>query len=128
MKNKLFDIFSGLGLALPLAVMAGALPMAVNSNNDDVALPVIIITLLLAWPSLSSFCIKKRRVTRPREFRRRRIQGLLLLPVAATVAMFALVCGTNGVNAAILTAIMGIIAAIMACLGGIAAFLIWTFD
>lgn len=128
MKNKLFDIFSGLGLALPLAVMAGAVPMAVDSNNDDVALNVIIAALLLGWPWLASFCMKKRRVTRPREFRRRVIQGLLLLPVAATAVMFYLVHGTSGVNAAILTSIMGMIAAFMACLGGFVALLKWTFD
>lgn len=128
MKNSVFDIFSGLALAFPLAVLAGAIPMAIDSNNDYLALKVIIAALLLAWPWLSSVCMKERRAPRRPQFRRRLIAALLLLPVLATAAMFIPAFATGGVGAAILSVYMAIIAAAMACLGASTAFLVWAFD
>lgn len=128
MKNSVFDIFSGLGLAFPLAVLAGAILLAIDSNYDDLALKVIIATLLLAWPCLSLFCMKKRLAPGRRQFRRRLIGGLLLLPVLASAAMFIPALATGGVGAAILSVYMAIVAAIMACLGASTAFLVWALD
>lgn len=91
MKNKLFDIFSGFALTLPLAILAGVLALGVDSDSAALFLAATGSTLLLAWPTLAQYCHQGRRPGRRHTFRLRLIGGLLCLPPLASALMFGLV-------------------------------------
>lgn len=91
MKNKLSDIFSAFALTLPLAMLAGALSLGVDSGSAILFLAATGGTLLLAWPALALHCQHGREVGRRHTFRLHLVGSLLLLPLAASVIMFRVV-------------------------------------
>lgn len=88
MKNNLFDIFSAFALALPIALLAGALSFGAGGESGALFLAATASTLLLAWPALAQYCQQGRRPGRRHTFRLRLIAGLLFLPPVASAVMF----------------------------------------
>jgi hypothetical protein len=128
MKNNIFDISFGFALALPLAVMAGVLPLAVDNEAGHAALAACAGTLLLAWPLLARLCIERRHAPRQREFRRGLIWSLLLLPLAASGAMFGMIKLPGGYAGGIYWLFMSMIGATTVFLGWLAAALAAAFS
>lgn len=125
MKNNIFDISFGFALALPLSIMAGAIPLAFDNEAGSLALLATACTLLLAWTMLAQLCIARRHGEGKREFRQYLVAALLLLPLAATAAMFGMIKLPGGYAGGAYWLLMSIVAASTVCLGLLAAALAW---
>lgn len=90
MKNNIFNIFFGLAMALPIALMVGVIPMLINNQAYQASSAATFWTFVIAWPSLSWRCIEIRRL-RKRELDNILITCMALLPLAAVAATFGLV-------------------------------------
>jgi hypothetical protein len=121
MKNNIFDISFGFALALPLSIIAGTIPLAVDNEAGSLALLAAFCTLILAWTLLAQFCIERRDASGRREFRQYLVAALLLLPLAATGAMFGMITLPGGYAGGIFWFLMSITAGVLVCLGLFAA-------
>ncbi|MGW8393467.1 hypothetical protein [Pseudoduganella sp. HUAS MS19] len=100
MKNNIFDIFFGLTLALPIALILGAMPMLFNSHAHGATSAATFWTFVIAWPALSWRCVELRHL------RKRRVENMLaacmlLFPLAAVAARFGLVEDRGGLAGSI---------------------------
>lgn len=119
MKNNIFDIFFGLAIALPIALIAGTVPMLFNNQAYAASSAATFWTFAIAWPSLSWRCIEIRRL-RKRELDNILIACMALLPPAAVAATFGLVEDRGGLVGsidAILKNVSGTITMILGWLG-----------
>ncbi|WP_374585841.1 hypothetical protein [Pseudoduganella sp.] len=127
MKNKLFDIFSGFALTLPLAMLAGVVALGVDGDSGALFLAATGSTLLLAWPALSQFCHQGRQRGRRHTFRLRLIAGLLLLPPVASAVMFGMVRLPSGYAGGVCFLIMCVAGGTTVFLGWLGAAIVYAF-
>ncbi|KQV45922.1 MULTISPECIES: hypothetical protein [unclassified Duganella] len=129
MKNNIFDISFGFTLALPLSIIAGAIALAADNGSGSLALLATVCTLILAWALLAQLCMDRRHGPGKREFRHYLVGALLLLPLAATGAMFGMIkLPQAGYAGGIYWLLMSILAAATIFLGWLAAAVASAFD
>lgn len=126
MKNSIFGIIFGLALALPLALMAGTAPLALDSEFDGAALRIAACTILVMWPYLSALCKRKRSAPHWSTFKPRLLAGLILLPPAAALIMLGLAKTGGGFGAPVIASFLNLLGSGAIILGLFAAALAFT--